>query len=129
MNAILERLLAVSKEIGPPPKRYAIVASTVKGKQKMSDYDKFAQLPPESIGLRSVTPVIPHPFRLTKTVTKTKKFRRLNRPPKIKVKDVQVPAVIVMDMSIFDPPKFTAPVFTEKIRSPKICDYDRYGIY
>ncbi len=123
MNAMLERILAVAKEIGPPPKRYAIVASTVKGNQKMSDYDRFAQLPPESIGMASVTPIIPHPFRIGKTVRKIKKFKRLNRPPKVKVKDVQVPAIMVMDMSIFDLPKFTAPMFSTETMK---C---RYGIY
>ncbi len=123
MNAMLERILAVSKEIGPPPKRYAIVASTVKGNQKMSDYDKFARLPLESIGLGSATPIIPSPFAITKTVRKTKRFRRLNRAPKIKVKDVQVPAVILMDTSIFEPPKFTAPMFTQETMK------HRYGIF
>lgn len=113
MSDLLDKIIAVSKEISPAPKRYAIVASTVKGSRKMSDYDKFAQLPQESIGMGSGCPIIPSPFSITKTIQKTKKFKRLNRQPKIKTKDVQVPAIMLMDMSAFEMPKFTAPIFTE----------------
>lgn len=123
MLDILEKIIAVSKDIGPPPKRYAIIASTVKGSRGMSDYDKFAQLPQESIGMGSACPIIPSPFGITKTIQKTKRFKRLNREPKIKTKNVQVPAIMLVNMSTLEPPKFTSPIFTQETMK------HRYGIY
>jgi hypothetical protein len=98
---ILDRIIAASQHLPPPPKEFAIIASRLKDNRGQSIYDRYKEMLDQEMISIALCPV---DFKITKTVDKAKSWKRLNRPAKVKVVKKKVPAIILMDLEFLKMP-------------------------
>lgn len=94
-NEILDCIIAAKQHLPPPPKDFVVMASRLKDNAGQSVYGQLKEMIDKGV---FHLPLCPVDFRVSKTVDKVKKWKRLNRPAKTKTIKKEVPAITLIDI-------------------------------